>query len=207
MTTLVAEPLRFVASTHQYFVGDRELPGVTRILQDAGLADYSRPWFTEEARTRGSMVHAAIALDNEGTLDFDALDPALVPYVTGWRKYLAESQAVVEFYETPICDPAIGYAGTLDVIVLEPRQPGVPVRRTLLDIKPALYPSVGPQTAAYVRCARSLYDTPVLFQRAALVLDGDGGYRRVPLTDPTDEQTFLAAVRVAQFRRTHGLCA
>lgn len=200
---VVAPPLRFLASTHQYFVGDRELPSVTRILQDTGVADFSQPWFTEDVRTRGQLVHAAIALDNEGSLDFDALDPVLVPYVAGWRKYLAESGAVVEFYETPIYDLDLGYAGTLDVIVLEPGQKG-PTRRTLLDIKPSIYPSVALQLAAYVRCARALYPEPVLFQRAALVLDGDGGYKRVPFTDASDDSVFLAAVRLWHWRRAHG---
>lgn len=195
-------PLVFDAEQHRYTVGERELPSVTRILQDTGLADFSKPWFTDEVRERGQFVHAAIALDNEGALDEDALDPVLVPYVDGWRRYLSESGATVEHYEQPVCDRAAGYAGTLDAIVLEPKQVG-PTRRTLLDIKPALYPSVGPQTAAYARCARDLYDKPVLFQRVALILPGDGTYKRMPLTDPLDEATFLAAVRVFHWRSIH----
>lgn len=200
MTTLSVDlPLVFDATAHRYRVGEHELPGVTRILQDAGLADFSAPWFTEAARERGTMVHAAIALDNEGALDEASLDPALVGYVAGWRRYLTESGAVVEHYEQPVCDRQIGYAGTLDAIVQEPGQP----RRTLLDIKPALYPSVGPQTAAYARCARDLYPTPVLFQRVALILPGDGTYTRAPLTDASDEMTFLAAVRIFFWRSRH----
>lgn len=204
MPTDVLEPLVFDPVAHRYTVGGRDLPGVTRILQDAGLADFSKPWFTEDARLRGQLVHAAIALDNEGDLDDETLDPVLAGYVHGWRRYLAEQGATVEHFETAVCDRTVGYAGTLDAIVLEAGQTG-PTRRTVLDIKPAIYPSVGPQTAAYARCARALYDQPVLFRRAALVLPGDGTYTRVPLEASTDELDFLAAVRIARFRRTHGL--
>lgn len=196
-------PLVFDADAHRYTVGDRELPSVTRILEDVGLSDFSAPWFNEDVRARGQHVHAAIALDNEGALDEDALDPMLVGYVEGWRRYLAESGATVEHFEASVCDVSAGYAGTLDAIVVEPSVPGRPTRRTLLDVKPALYPSVGPQTAAYSRCARQLYPGPVLFQRAALLLDGQGGYVRSPLTDPTDELTFLSAVRIFHWRSIH----
>lgn len=200
---MLDQALVFDADAHRYTLGERELPSVTRILEDVGLSDFSAPWFTAATRDRGTHVHAAIALDNEGALDEDTLDPALVPYLEGWRRYLAESGAVVEHYEQPVCDPDACYAGTLDAIVLEPTPLGRPTRRTVLDIKPAFYPSVGPQVAAYARCARSLYGGAVLFQRAALVLPGDGTYIRKPLTDATDELTFLAAVRIFHWRSIH----
>lgn len=201
----LAPGLVFDVASHTYRVGDRELPSVTRILQDAGLADFSKPWFTEERRERGQLVHAAIALDNEGELDEDSLDPVLYGYVEGWRRYLHEVGGVVEHFEQPVYDEASGYAGTLDAIVCEPPAKGTVPRRTVLDVKPGLYPSVGPQTAAYLRCARRLYDTPVLFNRAALILPGDGTYTREPLTDVDDELVFLAATRLWHWRTTHGL--
>lgn len=206
MTTATLDlPLVFDAFLHRYTVGERELPSVTSILREAKLSDFSAPHFTEAVRMRGQLVHAAIALDNEGDLDFDTLDPVLVPYIEGWRRYLSESGAVVEHFEKAVCDLSAGYAGTLDAVVLEPNSRPGPTRRTVLDIKPALYPSVGPQVSAYLRCARGLYDGPVLFQRAALVLPGNGSYRREPLTDPTDEPTFLAACRIFHWRAAHGV--
>lgn len=202
MTTSAAPVLVFDPSEHRYTLDGRELPGVTHILQDARLADFSAPWFTEATIDRGSLVHAAIALDNEGALDDESLDPQLVGYVAGWRRYLEESGAIVEHFETPVCDPIAGYAGTLDAIVIEPHQVDKNAR-TLIDIKPALYPSVGPQTAAYARAAQALYPTRMLFWRSAVVLPGDGSYTHEPLTDRSDEQTFLAAVRIFQWRSAH----
>ena len=189
---------------HRYFLGEQELIGVTAVLSESGLADFSAPWFTNEVKQRGQFVHAAIALDVEGALDEETLDPALMPYVYGWRKFLEETGAEVEYSETKLCDPALGLAGTLDAIVRYPHEK-VAARRELLDIKPALYPSVKPQTAAYVRMARALYPTTVYFHRAALILPGDGSYTREPLTDTTDDALFLSALRVVQFRRTHGI--
>lgn len=203
-TPALYEPLTRTED-HRYFMGERELPGVTRILSEARLSNFSAPWFTPEVKARGQAVHATIALEIEGVLDEETLDPVLVPYLDGWRRYGHEKGATVEHSERMVCDPAAGYAGTLDLIVMEPEhQRGPLTRRTVLDVKPALYPSVGPQVAAYTRCARSLYDRPVLFQRAALVLPGDGSYRREPLTDSTDEYTFLAALRLFHWRSSHG---
>lgn len=203
--TAPAEAAIVRTDDHRYFLGERELPAVTRILAVAGLAQFDAPWFTDQVKARGQAVHATIALDIEGDLDEDSLDPVLEPYLAGWRRYLAESGAEVEHSERMVCDAIAGYAGTLDLIVREPRAGAASVtRRTVLDIKPALYPSVGPQVAAYARCARALYDGPVLFQRAALILPGDGSYRRESLTDAADELTFLAAVRLFHWRASHG---
>jgi hypothetical protein len=147
-------------------------------------------------------VHAAIALDNEGALDYDALDPLLVGYVDGWRRYLEEAGAIVLDFERPVCDLAIGYAGTLDAIVHERAS----LRRpTLIDIKPALYPSVGPQTAAYARCAPLPASYSLPFVRAAIVLPGDGTYKREPLDDRDDERVFLAAATTYHWRSAHGI--
>lgn len=196
--------LIFDEASHTYTLGDRVLPSVTSIMQDAGLCDFSAPWFTESVRTRGQLVHAAIALDIEGDLDDETLDPVLEGYVAGWRQFLIETGAAVEHSERRVCDPVLGFAGTLDSIVRMQDANGR-TRRTLLDFKPATYPSVGPQTAAYAMCADALYPEPVFFARAALILPGNGTYKLEPLVDPLDKPTFLAALRVFQFRQRHNL--
>lgn len=195
-----SQTIRFEAGAHRYTVNGTELPGVTRILAASGVADFSAPWFHDGVKQRGTLVHQAIALDAEGDLDYDLLEPRLVGYVDGWRRYLAERRATVLHSERIVYDLTVGYAGTLDAIVNEDGS----VRPTLIDIKPALYPSVGPQTAAYARCARALFHHAVAFQRAALVLPGDGTYQRIPLTDADDEPVFLAAARIFHWRQKHG---
>lgn len=197
--------LAFDAAAHAYTLGDRRLPSVTQILADVGVADFSDPHFSDDVKERGRRIHHMIALDVEESLDDDTVTDELQPYLTAWRRFLAESGAQIEFWERPVCDPELGYAGTLDGIVVLPGERMQ--RRTVLDIKRALYPSAGPQLAAYLRCARDLYPQPVLFNRAALVLPGDGSYRLQPLTEPTDDHTFLAALRLYHWRRQHGVVA
>jgi hypothetical protein len=195
---------------HRYFAGDVALLGVTSVLKEAGLCDFTAPWFDDYARDRGGAVAAAIALDVENDLDEGSLDPALIPYLSAWRLYLAESGAVVEHCEAVVGDVPLGYAGTLDAIVRLPQHSDR--RRLLVDVKLGLYPSVGPQTAAYARAAGALYQSAddrkgvqsVFFDRAALVLTKTGTYRCEPLTDRTDDLTFIAALRVASWRKAHG---
>jgi hypothetical protein len=202
MTT--AAPVEIVRTPeHRYFAGDRELRGVTSVLDDGGITDFDKPWFDDFAKERGGAVAAMIALDVENDLDEGSLDPALIPYLGAWRLYLAESGAVVEHCEKVVGDAALGYAGTLDSIVRLPQHG--PQRRLLIDVKLGLYPSVGPQTAAYARAAVALYPNAVFFDRAALVLEKDGTYKLEPLKDRTDESTFFAALRVATWRQAHGI--
>jgi len=190
--------LAFDAEQHVYRLGDRPLPAVTAILSATGIADFTGPWFTEDIRDRGTYVHQAVALEVEGALDEEALDPALLPYLEGWRAFLAETGCEIEHWERPVCDPVLGYAGTLDGIVR-----GLTPRRTLIDIKLGLYASAGPQTAAYRRLALNFYAHPVAMDRAVVELVGDGRYRLHPLTYPGDEPLFLAALRIHNWRLAH----
>lgn len=178
---------------------------MTRILSLVGISDFAAPWFTDAVKRRGSRVHETIALFVDGTLDEDALDPALVPYLDGFTAYLRDTHAEVEFSEQIVGGLDFGYAGTLDLIVRTHDPATGRTRRALVDIKPALYPGVGVQTAAYQHAAYALYPgTPVVLARAALVLPGDGSYRYQPLEDATDTHVFQAALRIVQWRHQYG---
>jgi hypothetical protein len=197
--------LVFDAQAHAYTLDGRELLSVTTVLVEAGMSD-PRHW-TDEARDRGTAVHEAVSLHTEGLLDVSLVYPAYRPYVDGYLRFLSESRVVVEESERRICDPSLGYAGTLDLLVAWKSDDGQKVtRRGLLDIKTgSVPPAVGPQTAAYLRCARAWFPAGTPIHRFALHLPGDGTYRLIPLTNPQDEHDFLAALRVAHFRRTHGI--
>lgn len=198
--------LEFDAAAHVYRLGERVLPSVTQILAAVGLSDFSAPHFTEAVRDRGSMVHAAIMLDNEGDLDEETLDPQLVPYLSGWRRFLQESCATIEFWEQRLCDPDLGVAGTLDGVILLEGASGR-TRRVIVDVKRGHYPSASIQLAAYQHMAYALYPKPVVFERAVVELPGDGNYRVHTFTDHLDRTTWQAAVRLYQWRAQHGLAA
>ena len=81
-------------ATHTYKTDDVVRPGVTTILKKARLIDTDAPWFDEYSRDRGTAVHLACELWDLGTLDESTLDPVLVPYLDGWRLFMAETGAV-----------------------------------------------------------------------------------------------------------------
>jgi hypothetical protein len=194
--------LTFDEASHAYTLGERRLVSVTQALGIAGVADFSSPWFTEAVKARGTFLHEAIALDVEGDLDDDTLDEELRGGVEGWRKFVADTGAVVEHWETALCDPSAGVAGRMDGVIRLHDPTGRTVRM-VIDIKRALYPSAAIQLAAYADMAARLYDQPVYFKRAALVLPGDGSYRLHAFTDPLDRATWHAVLRIVQWRETH----
>ena len=208
MMPSVAQPvmndprLVFDEAEHRYMLDGRDLISVTTALKEAGMVD-DRHW-NEEARLRGQYVHQCIALEAEGALDETTVDPLVRPYFEAFRKFQRETRVVLEIVERRICDPLLGYAGTLDAIGRWPD-----ARRTLFDWKSGFFPPMaGPQTAAYLRCARDFLKTGERISRAGLHLRSDGTYRLMEFNNIVqDEHDFIAALRVAQFRRRHNLAA
>ena len=194
MTAAVAPALAFVASEHRYYLDDRELPGVTRVLEAAGLIDST--WFTEEARTRGTYVHAATHYLDDGDLAEESLDRRLIGYIDAYRRFLDLMQPAWTHREHRVCDPLLGYAGTLDRAGCLQRT-GIKV---VLDIKTGqLPPHVGLQTAAYRRCLPE----PYTYKRLALQLKGDGTFSLHDLIDRRDEQRFLNALDLWHWKQEH----
>ena len=64
--------LQLDKENHIYTLGDREVPGVTSILQDLGIIDPR--WFDEQSRIRGSYIHEATQYFDEEDLDIKSLD-------------------------------------------------------------------------------------------------------------------------------------
>jgi hypothetical protein len=192
--------LTFEAATHRYALDGRELPSVTTILRDAGLIDFAAPWFTDEARARGTYVHEAIALLVEQDLDWERLDPTLAPYVQAFERWRTEGGCIVEACEQRVAHEALAYAGTIDLLAKRWSGATETWERYLIDVKcGAVPPSVGPQTAAYLRCLAH----EGWRWRAVLQLPGDGSYRFDLLEDPEDDDDFLAALRLFHRKRRH----
>lgn len=196
--------LVFDEARHTYELGGRRLLSVTQVLGLAGLADFTSPWFTEAVKARGSALHQAISLEVEEALDESSLDDDQRGGLDGFRRFMVEMRADVEFWERPLCDPDLGVAGRMDGIVRTVDATGR-LQRWLIDVKRALYPCAAIQLAAYADLAAALYETPVVLRRAALVLPGDGTYTLHPFTDHTDRVTWHSALRVVHWRQTHGL--
>ncbi len=92
----------------------RVYPGVTQVIKAAGLMGYqnSAPFYME----RGSVIHEATALFDEDSLDWNTVDPRILPYVEAWQFYRIREceNAPYDFIEKSFVHPIYQYAGTLD---------------------------------------------------------------------------------------------
>lgn len=181
----------------------RVLPGVTSILGSVP------PWLhryddvpadvLDYKRQVGSAVHHATALDDQGVLDMDTVDDALVSYLEAWRRYRAETGFVPDVVEQLVHHPSLGYCGTLDRIGHTRHLV------TLLDVKtadPSTGLDAGPQTAAYLEAYRACtpnHGLPARVQRCSVHLSDDGRYRVVPHTNRRDFDVFKAALELWNF--------
>jgi len=190
----VAPDLHFDEASHTYRLGGVRLPSVTQVLDPLQELDGIPRHILEAAAAFGTNVHAACHLWNQGVLDEEQLDPALLPYLTAWRKFLDDVTGVVVGSEVRVVNRQLRYAGTLDSLV---RIKGV---HELVDIKAtaAIPRTVGPQTAAY---AHALGEPRI--KRRVVQLRGDGTYRTERLTDSSDWNLFLSALNVHNWRHPH----
>ena len=186
--------LTFDEATHTYRLDGTVLPSVTTILKAEGFVDTSR--YTEYGRDRGTKVHRAIHLYDDGELDEDSLDPALRPYLEGWIRFKQESGFEVIESEGRHASEAYQFAGTLDK--LGTWKPNTPV---IIDIKTGKVESwVGLQLAGY----HILVDDKSHYKRFALHLREDGSYRLHEFKERSDRAVFLAALLTHQWKVKEG---
>lgn len=186
--------LRFDAATHTYYWNDQRIPSVTQIL--GPLTDLSMipRDVLERKRLIGTWVHAAIELDLRDDLDEGSIGEDWRGYFNGWLKFRAESGMVVHEAEQKVYSKPYGYAGTLDLLGELPK-----IGLVLIDTKctATMYPTVGPQTAAYAH-ARGVPKA----KRFALQLKPDGSYRLHPCPDRSDFGVFSAALTLYHWRKS-----
>lgn len=186
--------LAFDEARHEYRLDGKPLPSVTQvlsILQDFGAVPAE---VLERSAEFGTHVHQAVHLFNEGTLDEDALDPALVPYLSDWKKFLADTAATVQLSELRLADGKLGFAGTLDTVVKMVASP------VLIDIKTGQVPrTVGPQLAAYQYLLKS-NNYGAIRRRLCVQLTGEG-YRLHERKDPADWSVFQSALNIYRWRQ------
>jgi len=191
--------LSFDEATHTYRYGGRVVPGVTSIL--APLNDFNRvpPQVLDAARDLGTAVHLACELDDLGDLDEAALDPALAPYLRAWRAFCADSYVRWYKIEIPEYHRTLGYAGTPD------RYGAVQGDLAVVDLKSsaALYPSVGPQLAAYAHAIDEKKAATI--KRIAVQLKADGTYATKTYTDPSDWPVFCSLLTLRNWCSIHSI--
>ena len=186
----------FDEANHLYWLGDKLVPGVTRVLEVTGMIDYrflgaQRGYYLE----RGRKVHQATHEDDEGRLDEQAetafLAGGIMGYVLGWRSFRRDYGFAPNRIEQRVFSRRHGYAGTLD-------RTGT-VRdgsEIILDIKSGIAPpAVRYQLAAYAACLPH----PRTRRRRCVEVHGDGTYRVIPFETADyrrDFETFRMALQL-----------
>jgi hypothetical protein len=186
--------LTFDEATHTYRFNGQVVPGVTTILQPLSDFDAVPPRVLKAASDFGTAVHLACELDDLGELDIERLDASLVPYLMAWRKFSADHSVTWDLIEHPVYHGTMRYAGTLDRFGL------VSGQRTVVDIKSSvqLYPSVGPQLAAYGNALAEPFA-----QRMAVQLKADSTYVAKAYTEPSDWPVFCSLLTLRTWCTRH----
>lgn len=190
--------LTFDEATHTYRCNGLVVPGVTSILKPLTNFEAVPAGVLQAASEFGTAVHLACELDDLAELDEAQLDPALAPYLAAWRKFSAEHNVLWDMIEARVHNKTLGYAGTVD------RCGYVAGEWAVVDIKSTaqLYPSVGPQLAAYAAAIDGSFG---LSQRFAVQLKGDGTYTLKRYTDPTDWPVFCSLLTLRNWCARHDI--
>ncbi len=201
MPTLEFDPVE-----HRYQLDGRPVPSVTQVL-DPLLELWRVPAdVLEAAAAFGTHVHMAVDLFNKGELDEAELDPALAPYLQGWKAFLYQTGSQVADSEFRVYHDFYGYAGTLDTTVLMPGRRGRGEVLTLADVKSGVVPiTVGLQTAAYEAARRSMGLAPCRDRLCVQLFDQEPFFRLHVLNDPSDWSLFLSALNVHKFKEKHNV--
>lgn len=188
--------VKFREEDHTYWLGERLLPGVTTVIDMWAQAYAGIPEeILRPARERGTAVHLACQYDDEGELDESFLESPLGPYVLAWRDFKVQTSFKPFLIEQQVYSQRYQYAGTLD------RTGSMQGEEVLMDIKTgsALKATTRLQTAAYAEALRTDRRKQSL-PRWGVELHKNGSWRLEEFNDPDDLPTFLAALRLFNWR-------
>ncbi|MGO4278245.1 PD-(D/E)XK nuclease family protein [Cupriavidus sp. RAF20_2] len=189
--------LLFNEASHTYTADGVVIPSVTQILAPLNDLSFIKPDVLQYKRELGTAVHKATELYDQGELD-EATVPAVVqPYLNGWIRLRAELSFEILGMEERVFHPAHRYAGTYDRLVL------LDGKRCIWDLKTGgMFPSYGPQTAAYKNAVEKASGKRVE-GRYTVELRDDGTYRLHEMTDPEDWPVFLGCLALHRFKNKH----
>jgi len=210
--------LTFDAATHTYRLDGVVVPSVTQILRASGLIDFTGipESILEAARVRGTIVHQAIALFNEGDLDLEqfAVDfPEYLPYLAAWQDFCRQRHFTALLTECRIASRRYQVAGTLDCLgeldgepVLLDFATGNPAD-TAKDLQTSGYFVLALEWAEYADAdprLKAFFTRHTLLRRYGVRLEKTGAFSLHPYTNPSDMRQFLALVeaqRIISARR------
>jgi hypothetical protein len=187
--------------THTYRWEGREVPGVTRVLGDAKILDYSGipQHILDRAAERGKAAHLALEYLDAGTLDRATLDSELEPYVHAYEAFCIDSGFMCWSAEKCRYNKQRGYAGRFDRTGTFGRDAAI------VDFKTGVF-----QEGHLVQIAGgygNMFPQPRRFRHIALQLFPTGKYRvheASPAKFEYYSSIFFCALACVQFRGRKG---
>lgn len=178
----MAKIIRLDETTHTYYdeEGREVRPSATGLLKFAGHVDDT--YYDAYGAHRGSMVHLACQLFNEGDLDEDGLDPVIVPYWKAYVRFLYDTGFKVSRGEFIAYNESLGIVCKPDI---EGYWPGTKTK-CLIDLKSG---KLMPWTALQLAFQRLAIGEPRL--RYGLELQKSGKYKLYSFVDRSDETVIL----------------
>ena len=182
----------------------RIIPGVTSIIGEAGLSDFSKvnPDVLKRSQEFGKAVHLSCHLNDINDLDIGSLDLALKPCLNAWQKFKKDTGFQIESSEQIVYSEKYRYAGTYDRVGL---LDGV---KTLIDIKTGttLPKTIALQTSAYLEALNEGKKREEKVKRRLVVqLLEDGAYRMQEYKEKSDFSVFLACLNIVNFKKINNL--
>lgn len=206
------DDFKFNPETHTYTLNGERLAGVSSILRYAGFNDMSmiRQDVLERAQEFGNAIHLACEYLDKETLDEEKLDPNLIPYLQGWKKFKKEYQVKIIDIEKIVYSEKWKCAGCLDRVVdMKWKNNNIVA---LLDIKSTttMNPAIALQSAAYklmwneMMWEKEEQEGDYIQQRLGVQLIPND-YKIVPYDDKTDERVFLACLQIRNWKKNRGI--
>lgn len=185
--------------------GDKRLMSVTGVIRRAGLARFhiSRGRLAELAES-GRLVHMVAQDIARGEPDYWSQHEWLVPYATGFKRFMEDFDFRPELVEQKIESKRYGYRGRIDQFGTI-RHTRTSRSMTLIELKRSATPSKWHllQTAAYAAALSEELGSRWLgigILRYAVYLKPDGTYKAQQHKDQLDFSYFTAALTIARLR-------
>lgn len=112
------EGLTFDEEKHLFTANGEVIPSVTTVLKRMGMTpDWSKISDIEWYAQRGTYIHKATELWENGSLDEDSLDPVISGYVDGYKACRRDFPVKVIGQEVRLWHPVHKFAGIIDMVI------------------------------------------------------------------------------------------